>query len=260
MTSVYVLSELLLHKLPPDGSFVSNTTARTLLGRAAEQQVDAQVYREVIGALEREGHVRRGNGPGGSIGLAAPTPSVAISAPPELSEYQLMSSLQRYLEGRFWRRLSLPPEAHWKVLDTSEGGAQDGQWRRSDYTGVAITPGLRRETDVKLYTFELKNAAGGDVRAVYEAKAQTRGSHFGHLVWYVPEPNAYPRKLMDIERACQAEGIGLVLFSDAHSMDSWDYRIHPVEQSTTDTAIDEFLKARLDQQEMFTIKQLMARQ
>lgn len=258
MFNVQILSELLLHKLPPDGSSVSNTTALALLGRAVQRQVDKTTYRKVVSILERQGHVRRGNGPGGSIALAAPF-QPATTVAPALSEYQLMPCLQQYLEGRFWRRLNLPLEAHWKVLDTSEGGAKDGLWRRSDYTGVAITPGLRRETDVKLYTFELKNTAGGDVRAVFEAKAQTRGSHFGHLVWYLPEPQAHARKLIDIEKACQAEGIGLVLFSNTHDLDSWDYRIHPAEQPTTDTAVDDFLRARLNQREVFPIKQLMAR-
>lgn len=258
--SVHVLSELLLHKLPQDGSAVSNTTALALLGRAAERQVDKGTYREVVGILERDGHVRRSNGPGGSIALVAPIQSRPSTDGIALSEYQLMPCLQKYLEGRFWRRLNLPPDAHWKVLDTSTGGAQDGRWRRSDFTGVAITTGLRRDADVKLYTFELKNAAGGDVRAVYEAKAQTRGAHFGHLVWYLPQPKSYTTKLGDIEKACQAEGIGLVLFSDTHDLNSWDHRIHPVEQPSTDSAVDAFLRTRLDQQTMLIMKQLIAQE
>lgn len=257
MVNVQILSELLLHKLPPDGSSVPNTTALALLGRAVQRQIDRETYRRVVSILERQGHVRRGNGPGGSIALVAPPPPAPIGTP-ALSESQLMPCLQSYLEGRFWRRLNLPLDAHWKVLDTSEGGAQDGQWRRSDYTGVAITPGLRRKTDVKLYTFELKNTSGGDVRAVFEAKAQTRGSHFGHLVWYLPEPQVYARKLADIEKACQAEGIGLILFRDTYDLDSWDYRIHPVEQPKIDTDVDRFLRARLNHHQVFTIKQLMA--
>lgn len=257
MVNVQILSELLLHKLPPDGSSVPNATALALLGRAIQRQIDRETYRRVVSILERQGHVRRGNGPGGSIALVAPLPP-APAVPSAPSESQLMPCLQRYLEGRFWRRLNLPLDAHWKVLDTSEGGAQDGQWRRSDYTGVAITPGLRRKTDVKLYTFELKNTAGGDVRAVFEAKAQTRGSHFGHLVWYLPEPQAYARKLADIEKACQDAGIGLILFRDTYDLDSWDYRIHPAEQPTTDAAVDDFLRARLNHHQVFTIQQLMA--
>lgn len=171
-----------------------------------------------------------------------------------------MPSLQKYLELRFWRRLELPDDGYWTVIDTSTGGARDGQWRRCDFTGIAITPrAVLNGTDIDLYTFELKAADSGNIAAVAEAEAQTRGSNYGYLVWHVPDRAAIASKLDAVERECQRKGVGLILFGDPQDLDSFDYRMAAARQPTDVKAVDKFLASRLDGQKMQTIKARLAR-
>jgi hypothetical protein len=171
-----------------------------------------------------------------------------------------MPSLQRYLELRFWRRLELPDDAYWAVIDTSTGGAQDGQWRRCDFTGIAIAPrAVLNGNDIDLYSFELKAADSGNVAAVHEAEAQTRGSNFGYLVWHVPNRADVAARLDAVERECHRKGVGLIHFSDPQDLDSFDHRMVPTRQPTDPRAIDRFLASRLDGHEIQTIKSRLAR-
>jgi hypothetical protein len=54
--------------------------------------------------------------------------------------------------------------------------------------------------------FELKTETGGSVLAVHEALAQTRFTHFGHLVWHLPEGSRSETRLAEI--ADQAANMG----------------------------------------------------
>lgn len=260
MPSLQVLAERLMHILPADGSRMMNDEARTLLGRAIEAPIKSETYFSVLAQLEREGEIERGRGPGGAVRLAKPRSPAPEALERRVHEYRLMASLQRYLEARFWRRLELPDDAYWAVIDTSTGGAQDGQWRRCDFTGIAITPrAVLSGNDIDLYTFELKAADSGNIAAVHEAEAQTRGSNFGYLVWHVPNRVAVAPRLDAVERECQRKGVGLVLFNDPQDLDSFDHRLAAARQSTDARAVDRFLSTRLDGHEMQTIKARLAR-
>lgn len=260
MPTLQVLADHLLHILPPDGSQMANDEARTLLGRAVEMPVEGEIYFSVIALLERKGEIQRGRGRGGAVRLTQARRSVPIPQTRRLLESALMPSLQRYLELRFWRRLELPDDAYWSVIDTSMGGAQDGQWRRCDYTGIAIAPrAVLSGSEVELYSFELKAEGSGNVASVHEAAAQTRGSHYGYLVWHVPDRGRVAARLDAIERECQANGVGLILFGDPQDLDSFDHRMAAARQPTELNAIDRFLAKRLDGHEMETIKSRLAR-
>jgi hypothetical protein len=188
MLNLQVLADRLMHILPADGSQMPNDEARTLLGRAVETPIEGEIYFSVIALLERNGEILRGRGRGGAVRRAQAQMAESATRQRWLKESQLMPSLQRYLEARFWRRLELPDDAYWTVIDTSTGGEQDGQWRRCDFTGIAIAPrAVLGGSEVELFTFELKAEGSGYVAAVHEADAQTRGSHYGYLVWHAPD-------------------------------------------------------------------------
>jgi len=259
MASMQVLADRLMNILPSDGSHMLHDDARTLLGRAIEASVEGETYFSVLAKLERDGEIKRARGPGGAVRLAKPRCPTPITSERRLLEHRLMPSLQRYLESRFWRRLDLPGEAYWTVIDTSTGGAQDGQWRRCDFTGIAILPrAVIPGTDLNLYTFELKAADSGNVAAVAEAEAQTRGSNYGYLVWYVPDRSLVTARLDAVERECQRKGVGLILFSDPQDLGSFDHRMTPKRQATDARSIDQFLVNRLDGRDMQTIKARLA--
>ncbi len=259
MPSLQVLADRLMHILPPDGSRMLNAEARTLLGRAIEAPVEGETYFSVLAQLERDGEIKRARGPGGAVRLAKPRAPAPVKAERRLPENRLMPSLQRYLELRFWRRLELPGDAYWTVFDTSKGGAQDGQWRRCDFTGIAIVPrAVVPGTDIDLYTFELKATDSGNVAAVAEAEAQTRGSNYGYLVWHVPDRSMVAARLDAVERECQRKGVGLILFADPQDLDSFEHRMAAERQATDARSVDQFLVNRLDGPEMQTIKARLA--
>lgn len=260
MPSLQVLADRLMHILPADGSRMLNHDARALLGRAVESPIEGETYFSVLAQLERDGEIKRARGPGGAVCRARPRSSLPAAPQPRFNEHRLMPSLQRYLELRFWTRLELPDDAYWTVIDTSTGGAQDGQWRRCDFTGIAITPrAVLNGIDIDLYTFELKAADSGNIAAVAEAEAQTRGSNYGYLVWHVPDRTAAASKLDAVERECQRKGVGLILFGDPQDLDSFDHRMTAARQPTDARSVDRFLASRLDGQEMQTIKARLAR-
>jgi hypothetical protein len=257
--NLQVLADRLMHILPADGSQMPNDEARTLLGRAIEAPIEGKIYFSVIALLERNGEIVRGRGRGGAVRRAQPQ-AEAATLQRRLKEWQLMPSLQRYLEARFWRRLELPDDAYWTVIDTSRGGAQDGQWRRCDFTGIAIAPrAVLGGSEVELFTFELKAEGSGNVAAVHEADAQTRGSHYGYLVWHVPDRGRVQARLAAVERECQRTGVGLILFSDSQDLDSFDHRMTAARRPTDIKAVDAFLAKRLDMREMQTIKARLGR-
>jgi hypothetical protein len=258
--NLQVLADQLMHILPADGSQMPNDEARTLLGRAVEAPIEGETYFSVIALLERNGEILRGRGRGGAVRRAQPQTAGATTRRRRLKESELMPSLQRYLEARFWRRLELPDDAYWAVIDTSRGGAQDGQWRRCDFTGIAIAPrAVLGGSEVELFTFELKAEGSGNVDAVHEADAQTRGSHYGYLVWHVPDRDRVKARLLAVERECQRKGVGLILFSDSQDLDSFDHRMAAVRRPTETKAVDAFLAKRLDMREMQTIKARLGR-
>jgi len=257
MPNLEILANRLLHILPPDGTQLPNATARTLLGQAIEEPIPGDTYFDVLDLFESRGQIRRGRGRGGVVRRIAV--ASANQPPPSLSENELMPSLQRYLELRFWRRLQLPDDAYWTVIDTSTGGARNGKWRRGDFTGVAIAPrAVLRGTDIELYTIELKAEGSGDIDASHEAQAQTRGSHYGYLVWHLPDRAKHQHRLSMVEQECQRLGIGLIVFSDPQDLDSWERKVLATRQPTYDKDIDDFLKTRLDGHEIRTIKARLA--
>lgn len=260
MPNIQVLADRLMHILPPDGRQMSNLEARTLLGRAIEAPVEGKTYFSVLAQLEREGEIKRARGPGGAVRLAKPRTPALATPRRRFDEYLLMPSLHKYLDLRFWRRLELPDDAYWKVFDTASGGAQDGQWRRCDFAGIAIAPRtVLPGKDIDLYSFELKATDSGNISAVAEAEAQTRGSNYGYLVWHVPDRSAVASRLDGVERECQRKGVGLILFADPQDLDSFDRRLSAARQPTDAKSVDSFLANRLDLREMETIKSRLAR-
>ena len=101
MPNLQVLAERLLLILPLDGSQIPNDTARTLLGQAVQEAIAGEIYFNVIELLERRGEIRRGRGRGGAVRRARPRAAEPLRPERSLQEYQLMPSLQRFLEMRF---------------------------------------------------------------------------------------------------------------------------------------------------------------
>ena len=117
-----------------------------------------------------------------------------------------------------------------------------------------LLPG--RQVDV--HSFELKAESGGTVQAVHEALAQTRFTHFGHLVWHVPVNSKAEARLPEIEQHCEAHGIGLVIIRDPTNYETWEVRLDPERKNTTAATIDAFLLSRFSKDEQSMLARAIA--
>ena len=102
-------------------------------------------------------------------------------------------------------------------------------------------PGAR----VDVHSFELKTETGGSVLAVHESLAQTRFTHFGHLVWHLPEGSRSEARLAEIEDHCGEHGIGLIRMRDPSAKEGCEILADPIRKSTLTLAIEGFLETRL---------------
>lgn len=236
--------------LPVDGTPVLNRVMRAMLTRATQALVSQDEYFSARDRLLEAGRIGRRRGQGGQIFLlSAEEPEPASPAPgpaPELwPERALMPPLQRYLEGVFARGLDIGDGCA-LVQDISRLGPYQGRWTRPDFLFVSglrfrLMPGVQ----VDVHAFELKTEAGGSVYAVHEALAQTRFTHFGHLVWHLPEGSRAEARLAEIADQCETHGIGLIRMREPDRPDAYEILVDPKRKPTPPAVVDGFLERRL---------------
>jgi hypothetical protein len=100
-----------------------------------------------------------------------------------------------------------------------------------------------------VYSFELKAEYGATDLAVYEALAQTRFTHFGYLVWHLPEGSSAEARLPEITAQCGQHGVGLIRILEPESDDGFETILDPIRKTTPPAAVDGFLEQRLDESE-----------
>jgi hypothetical protein len=244
------LSDAILKLLPIDGTPVLNRVVRVMLAREIEKAVDPDAFFTALDVLQKKGRIGRLRGQGGQVFVlqperrARPEPE---KEPSELwSEAQLMAPLRAYLEGAFRKGLDLPAEAACIIHDTSRIGQPGARWARPDFILVsAMRFRLMPGAQLDVHSFELKAEAGVTDLAVYEALAQTRFTHFGHLVWHLPEGSKAEAKLAEIEQQCEQHGVGLIRMRDPKRPDACEILLDPERKTTSPATVDGFLEARL---------------
>lgn len=244
------LDARILALLPTDGTPVLNRVMRAMLGRACERTIAADEYFTARDRLLGKRRIGRLRGQGGQVFLSTQAPEepapaeIAAEAVAEAwAETKLMAPLKSYLEGPFRAGLDLG-DALCLVQDTSTIGR--GQWSRPDFILVSamrfrLLPGAQ----VDVHSFELKTESGGTVQAVHEALAQTRFTHFGHLVWHLPNGSKAEARLDEIESHCESHGIGLIRLRDPTRPETGEILVDPKRRPTLPAVIDGFLESRL---------------
>ena len=244
------VSEQILDLLPTDGTPVLNRIMRAMVSRRLGYVLSSEDYFTARDNLLRQGRVGRERGQGGKLFLlAAPAGAAAgaaSAAAEAVSEAHLMPALGQFLAGAFTRDMDLPAGSATIVQDISRFGPASGQWMRPDYALVSVMrfqylPGLQ----VDVHSFELKAENGGSVLAVHEALAQTRFTHFGHLVWHLPLESRARARLPEVEAQCDEHGIGLILATQADGYGGFEVRLEPQRKSTSPKVVDGFLESRL---------------
>lgn len=247
-----LLEDRVLSLLPADGTPVLNRVMRVMLTRETGRLVSQDEYFAARDQLFDEGRIGRRRGQGGQVFLipdAVATPAHPANQSIESSEAwpeaALMKPLERYLEGPFAKGLDVG-DGCTLTQDISKLGPSQGKWTRPDYLFVSAMrfkylPGVQ----VDVHSFELKAEAGGTVYAVHEALAQTRFTHFGHLVWHLPEGSKAEARLPEIEDQCEAHGIGLIRIREPLSPEAFEILLDPKRKAPPPAMVDGFLEQRL---------------
>lgn len=93
---------------------------------------------------------------------------------------------------------------------------------------------------VDVHSFELKTEKGWSVLSIHEALAQTRFTHFGNLVWHLPERSKSEARLAEIEDHCAGHGIGLIRMRDPSAKEGCEILADPVRKPTLTMTIEGF--------------------
>ena len=254
------VAERILELLPKDGTPVLNRVMRVTLAREMGKPLPPDVYFKICDELGRRGKVGRSRGQGGHIFYV---PADLQKPPVEQdktgwTEVRLMEPLRSYLEGPFHKELELPSHCVSIVQDTSRGGPVPGRWARPDFVMITATKfKLLPGAQLDVHSFELKTETGATNLAVYEALAQTRFTHFGHLVWHLPRNSAFKNRLADIERQCNQHGIGLILMRDPMNVEDCEIVLDPVRKETIAADVDDFLEKRLDKKDQSNLRGIL---
>lgn len=260
--SAQELAERILARLPDDGTPVLNRVMRIILSRELQRAIDPELYFAARDLLLKKHKIGRLRGQGGQLFLVTgPEPGPAIPSEVEggaWAEQRLMAPLRHYLEGAFRKGLDLPDDGVWIVHETSSFGPKRGQWARPDYIMVtAMRFKLLPGSQVDVHSFELKTESGGTVQAVHEALAQTRFTHFGHLVWHLPEGSKAEARLADIQKHCDEHGIGLIRMRDPSRPETSEILLDPVRKPTPPIVVEGFLESRLSAEQRNTLSRLV---
>lgn len=256
MVSRQETEKQILELLPADGSPVLNRAMMALIARRLGAHLDFDTYFAAIDALSAGGTIGRQRGQGGKIYRLKPAAGETFAV--DWPEPKLMPNLARYLRTVFWRTLDLPPDRLWKVVDTSMHGPQE-KWGRPDFTVVSIMP-LRvlPAPQLDVYAFELKAEPAADLTSVHQVLAQTRMTHFGYLVWHLPDGSPYETRRADVIEQCHRLGIGLILIRDPDLLETWLVEVDAARQNTAPSEIDSFLAARLSEVDCAEIRQRLS--
>ena len=252
----------ILALLPEDGTPVLNRVMRVMLARRYERSVDNDAFFSARDKLFEAGKVGRLRGQGGQIFLtqpdvAPPTSTKQAETKDFWSEARLMEPLRQFLEGPFRKSLDLPANGACIVQDTSVMGPHKGKWARPDFILVsAMRFKLMPGAQVDLHSFELKTESGGGVLAIHEALAQTRFTHFGHLVWHLPSGSKGEPMLEDVATHCEEHGVGLIRLRTperAAEPDGCEVLVDPRRKPTLGSVADGFLESRLSDEQKATL-------
>ncbi|HVX98769.1 MAG TPA: hypothetical protein VHA55_03135 [Pseudorhodoplanes sp.] len=248
--TVQEIANRMLALLPDDGTPVLNRVMRVMLSRELATTVTEDQFFAARDKLLDKGRIGRLRGQGGQIFLLKDRQASEELPPPApefWSEAALMPRLQRYLDGPFRRNLELPEGSACIIQDTSTMGPVRGRWARPDFILIAARRFKYVPTpQLDVHSFELKNERGVDDLAVYEALAQTRFTHFGHLVWHLPSESKSETRLLEIEKQCEQHGIGLIRIREPEDPSSFEVLLDPVRKETAPGIVDDFLDLRLN--------------
>lgn len=249
--------DLLLARMPSDGSTISNPALQRVLDWESER------YYEVRDRLEDAGRIVRGRGRGGTLRLAPTEPEGPVVAVPVeqvetaqdveavvRGEIDLYAPMRDVIAGEWARDHRASPNA---VEITAQQGRRDtgGIWSRPDIVSVEVrtfeyVPGKH----IELVTFEVKPSTALTVQAVYEALAHRRAATRSYVLLHVPTAaeNELEGALVGIAEVARSHGIGVITAADPADYSTWEERESAVRIEPDPERLNGFIGTQLSEQ------------
>jgi hypothetical protein len=238
----------LLSLVPEDGAAVGNKWLRERLGWEAAH------YFEVRDRLVERKVLLIGRGRGGSVYRVKPiSPTKGPEEPTESTgaryrrEKDLYNPVAEALRDGWSKTLR---HHNYLVQITGAQGsrATGGMWTRPDVTVVAVdtyayVPGKFLEVT----TYEVKAAGSWGVEGVFEAASHSRFATKTYLLIHAPNglESVPAEQLERLQAECARFGIGLGLFEDPTSYDTYDFVVDPARRVPDPAEMDRFISQQL---------------
>ena len=234
----------LLQLVPEDGSPIGNKQLRTRLSwEAADYFVvrDRLVESEVLSI---------GRGRGGSVYRVEPIPTTKApkkAAKPFKRERDLYKPVEEALrEG--WSKTLRNQDYLVQITANKGRKATGGMWTRPDITVVFVhnypyVPGKF----IEVITYEIKPEGGWDVAGVFETASHSRFATQSYLLIHAPDGSeSIPEeKLERLQKECARFKIGLGLFHDPSSYDTYDFPVDPERRQPDPEEMNRFIEQQL---------------
>jgi hypothetical protein len=205
---LHELKAALLEVLPPIPERITRTKARGWHCRFLGENVTPNRFNAIVEELVREDRIRLGPGQGGTITFAPESSTSSISLDEEACLYL---PVKRLIEGELVSEWKIAPDQC--IVEVIAGkGRSRGRYLHPDL--VLISRRVHRylgAVRIDVHTFEIKTERGGDATAVLEAMSQRHRSHYGYVVWHLPDPDRYRERQEQVRDYAERFGIGLII-------------------------------------------------
>lgn len=238
--------EQLLGLVPEDGT-VGNGRVLQLLGW------DADRYFEVRDRLVEKGLLNKGQGRGGSVRRAVHGASrTADRLPRKRSrrERELYAPIVEVLKGR-WAKILGHQNFHVEKTASQGKKSTGGTWTRPDITLVAVStyayvPGKFMD----VITFEVKPEGGWSVTGVFEAASHSRIATRSYLLIHCRKgrksiAESELERLERLQAECTRFNIGLGLFSNPRSLETFEFLFEPVRREPNPEEMNAFIDKQI---------------
>lgn len=238
----------LLCLVPEGGSAIGNNRLRAELGW------DVAHYFEVRTRLLQKKALATRRGRGGSVYRVGPTVVVKGGedrADAQVRQYgresELYAPVSKALEEGWSNALS----HHDYLVQVTAGAGKKGtggMWTRPDITVVVVesyayVPG--KYLDV--ITYEVKPAGSWNVAGVFEAASHSRFATQTFLLMHAPDgKESMPEEELErVQRECARFEIGLGLFRDPGSYETYDFLVDPERRHPDPAEMNRFISQQL---------------
>ena len=240
--------ELLLARVPADGSSIGNGNLRRQLGWSEEK------YFPLRDLLVEQGLLVKGRGRGGTVRREVE----ALSAPPAKEAARVAKTAKALREADHYDSIEKVLRESWSkergfiwshVENTAAQGRRDtgGRWSRPDLAVISLKKfAYLPATYLEVATFEVKLAENLDVTAVYEALAHARSATRSYVVCVgrAGKDSDDGDTIATVREESARHRVGFILAEKAGDFDTWEELVEAPRREVEPERLNEFISTQ----------------